>query len=95
MMIESLIAGRPCIALNHEDNFLNFYSPKKAFNNYIHFDGINQLQRFRLLNNLEIFRSVFDELTNENKLQTTDDWLRYYVDVKKPATLKTIREVVR
>ena len=90
MMLESLVAGRPCIALTIDDSPLNFYSPKMAYKNYTHFEGIENISDLLLIDNLLDFPAAFEYLKSKNRRKGTDKTLSYYVQVELPATLTNI-----
>lgn len=92
MVLESLVAGRPCIALAIGDGPYNFYSPKVAYANYTHFEGIEKLKNFCILANIEDFPSAFLRLISAEPDQGCDEALEFYVDTSRPANIKRVLE---
>jgi len=90
MLLESLVAGRPSIALTIDDTPLNFFSPKIAYKSYVHFEGIEDLSNFLIIDDLLDFPEAFQNLRARKNQMSTDDKLTYYVDVETPATLTRI-----
>lgn len=94
MMLESLIAGRPCIPLAISDHPLNFYSPRTALNNYTHFEGVAGLPSLHLVDDINEFGEAFMEALSDDNPELQTHSLEYYVDITQPATLDNIHKAI-
>lgn len=90
MLLESLLAKRPCIALMHNDHILNFYSPACAYRYYLHFEHIHKLPLFKLVDKISNFEKAFNDLRSMTVASSGEYWMNYHVDVSKPVTLPRI-----
>jgi hypothetical protein len=68
MLIEALIFRKNCIALAHDDG-KNLTSQHNILKNYLHFDGIENIDAINICNDLEKLESLMFKLLNNNNHQ--------------------------
>lgn len=95
MMVESLLANRPCIALAINDHPLNFYSPRIALKSYTHFEGIADLPNLHIVEDITNFGEVFVEASKRKNQKFLSESLKYIVDSSQPATLENIHKAIK
>lgn len=65
MLIEALIFRKNCIALAHDDG-KNLTSQHNILKNYVHFDGIENIEAIKICDNLENLESLMSKLLTKN-----------------------------